>query len=293
MPRAIWSGTLTFGLVTIPVKLYPAVQRRTVRFHQLDGEDHARIQQRRVNSRTGEEVPYERLVKGYEVTPDHYVVVTPEELEGLDPKRTRQIEIEDFVEADAIDPILYDTTYHVVPGTGGAKPYRLLVEAMRRTGKVGIARIVLRTKEYLVALRPAAQALEMTTMLFADEVLPPDSLEELEGVAGAPASDRELDVAEQLIGSLAADWDPARYRDEYRERVLELIERKAAGEQIEVVAAPEPQAAPVPDLMSALKASLEAVRAEQAEAAPARRRTARKAPAGRAGPGARGARRGG
>ena len=284
MARAIWSGTLTFGLVTIPVKLYPAVQRKTVRFHQLDGENLARIQQRRVNSSTGEEVPYERLVKGYEVTPDRYVVITPDELDSLDPKRTRTIEIEDFVDGSQIDPILYDSTYYVAPAAGGAKPYRLLLDAMAETGKVGIARFVMRTKEYLVALRPADGTLELSTMLFADEVSDPSALEELAAVSETETSARELDVAKQLIGSLAAEFDLTRYKDDYRQRVLSLVERKAQGEQVEVITEPEAAPSPVPDLMSALKASLDAVRAENAAADPAGEKAA---PAGANGAGAK------
>lgn len=260
MARAIWSGTLTFGLVTIPVKLYPAVQRKTVRFNQLDGEDGSRIQQRRVNSSTGEEVPFERLVKGYEISPDRYVVITQDELDALDPARTRTIEIEDFVDAAEIDPVLYDATYWVTPGAGGAKPYRLLLDAMRESGRVGIARVVLRTKEYLVALRPTDAALQLSTLLFADEVVDPGTLDDLEAVSGSDATDRELAIAEQLIGSLAGPFEAGRYKDDYRQRVLDLIERKAQGEQIEVVAPAEQPASPVPDLMSALKASLDAVR---------------------------------
>lgn len=282
MARAIWSGTLTFGLVTIPVKLYPAVQRKAVRFNQLDGEDNARIQQRRVNSRTGEEVPYERLVKGYEIAPDRYVVITQDELDGLDPVRARTIEIEDFVDAAEIDPILYDTTYYLAPGAGGTKPYRLLLDAMRESGRVGIARVVLRTKEYLVALRPTEGALQLTTLLFADEVVDPSGVEELEGVAEAETSVRELGIAEQLIGSLASPFEPARYTDEYRARVLDLIDRKAQGEQIEIAAAPAQAESPVPDLMSALKASLDAVRdrePREAAAKPAARKRAAKKPA--------------
>ncbi len=281
MARAIWSGTLTFGLVTIPVKLYPAVQRKNVRFNQLDGEDNARIQQRRVNSRTGEEVPYDRLVKGYELTPDRYVVITQDELDAIDPKRTRTIEIEDFVEGSQIDPIFYDTPYYVAPAEGGAKPYRLLLEAMDQTGKVGIARIVLRTKEYLVALRPAGGVLEMSTMLFADEVVDPAKLDELAAADEVQTAARELDIAKQLIDSLAADFDHSRYKDEYRERVLDLVERKAQGEQIEIPAAAEAASSPVPDLMSALKASLDAAR-EKTPPAPApkkARRPAQKKPA--------------
>ena len=154
MPRSIWTGAISFGLVSVPVKLYSAVSRKTVRFHQLDGEGNVRIQQKRVNPVTGEEVPYDRLVKGYDLGDDRYVVITPAELETLDPAKTKTIEIEDFVELAAIDPIFFDTTYYLAPNTGGAKPYRLLLDAMEQSGRVGIARVVIRSKEALCALRP-------------------------------------------------------------------------------------------------------------------------------------------
>src|SRR5918999_6072417 len=176
MPRAIWSGAISFGLVNIPVKLYSAVSRKTVRFHQLDSEDNQRIQQKRVNPRTGEEVPYENLVKGYEIGPDRYVVITPEELDGLAPEKTRTIDIEDFVDLDQIDPIYYDHPYYLVPDTGAGKAYRLLLDAMAKAGRVAIARVVLRSKEHLVAIRPRDGVLALETMLFADEVISPDSL---------------------------------------------------------------------------------------------------------------------
>src|SRR3954464_15147307 len=166
MPRAIWSGAISFGLVNIPVKLYSAVNRKTVRFHQLDSEDNQRIQQKRVNPRTGEEVPYEKLVKGYELGGDRYVVITPEELDSLAPEKTRSIEIEDFVDLDQIDPIFFDHPYYLVPDTGAEKAYRLLVDAMEESGKVAIARVVLRSKENLVAIRPKDGVLTMETMLF-------------------------------------------------------------------------------------------------------------------------------
>lgn len=274
MARAIWSGTISFGLVSIPVKLYSAVQRKAVRFNQLDGDGLDRIQQQRINARTGDEVPYERIVKGYEVTPERYVVVEPRELDALDPRRSREIALEGFVDAAEIAPIFYDSTYYVVPAEGGAKPYRLLVAAMTASGKVGIARFVLRSKEYLVALRPAGEVLELSTMLFADEIADPSGLEELGAVAEVEVGERELAVAEQLIGSLTEPFDASKYRDEYRERVLELIERKAQGEQIEVTAAPQAAPAPVPDLMAALKASLEAAEAQGAKPRVATRRSA-------------------
>ena len=287
MPRAIWSGTISFGLVTVPVKLYSAIERKTVRFHQLSGKTGVRVAQKRVDPKNDEEVPYENIVKGFELAPDRYVVIKPEELDALQPQKTRTIEIEDFVELSQIDPIFYDHPYYLAPGPGGAKPYRLLLEAMRETGKVAIARVVIRNKELLVAIRPMGDVLVMSTMLFADEVLPPDRLEELSDGATAKTNKREVDVAKQLVGSLAGDFEPDKYRDTYREQVLELIERKAHGEKIAVQPPPEEVRAPAPDLMSALKASLDAVRAQDAEAdgkgarpaKPAAKKAARKAAA--------------
>lgn len=279
MPRAIWSGAISFGLVTVPVKMYPAVRPRTVRFNQLDGADHARIKQRRVNESTGEEVPYDRLVKGYEISPDRYVVIEPGELEALQPKKTRTIEIEDFVDLDEIDPVHFDTPYYLAPATGGAKPYRLLLDAMNETGKVAIARVVLRTKEALVAIRPMAggQVLGCSTMVFADEIVDAGTLEEIPAAEEISTTARELDVAKQLIGSLEAEWEPARYHDTYRQEVLALIEAKASGEEVTVAPAAEEPAEEVPDLMAALKASLDAVRGGGDGAAakpPAKRRAA-------------------
>ena len=258
MARAIWSGAISFGLVNIPVKLYSAVNRKTVRFHQLDKADGKRIKQKRVRPDSDEEVPYDNLVKGYEIAPDRYVVVTPEELEGVEPKKTRMIQIEDFVELDQIDPIYYDHPYYLAPGTGATKAYTLLLEAMKESGKVAIARVVIRSKEQLVAIRPVGDVLAMETMLFADEVVSPERMEELPDETEA-ASKQELKMARQLVESLTGDFEPGKYKDEYRERVLELIERKAEGHEIAVQ--PEaPQPAKVPDLMAALEASLAAVK---------------------------------
>ena len=280
MPRSIWTGAISFGLVTVPVKLYSAVQRKSVRFNQLSAKTGARIQQKRVDPTTGDEVAYEDLVKGYELSPDRYVVIEPEELDALDPKATRTIDILDFVELADIDPIFYDHPYYLAPGAGGAKPYRLLLDAMRETGKVAIAKVVIRSKESLVALRPVGDVLEMATLLFADEVVDPARLEEIPAAEDVDTNDRELAIAKQLVESLAAEWEPEKYHDEYRERVLELIERKAAGEEIAVQPVQE-EAAPVPDLMSALKASLDAVRERtgEDEGDGAERKPKRKAPA--------------
>jgi len=256
MPRAIWSGAISFGLVNIPVKLYSAVSRKTVRFHQIDAESGQRIRQQRVNPASGDEVPYEQIVKGYEISPDKYVTITPEELEALEPQKTRTIDIEEFVDLEQIDPIFYDHPYWLVPDKGAGKAYKLLLDAMRDADKVAVARVVIRSKENLVALRAYDGAITMETMLFPDEVVQPDSIEELSAVDGdVKTTKRELDMAKQLIESLSADFDPSQFRDEYRERVLDMIERKAAGETI-TVEAPEPERKEVPDLMAALEASI-------------------------------------
>ncbi len=276
MPRAIWTGAISFGMVTIPVKLYSALERKTVRFHQLSKKSGVRVVQKRVDPQNGEEVPYENIVKGYEIAPDRYVVIEPGELEALEPKKTKTIEIEDFVELSEIDPVFYDHPYYLAPGPGGAKAYRLLLEAMRATGKVAIARVVIRSKEQLVAIRPMGDALGMATMIFADEVAPAERLEEVSEAAQVKTTKRELDIAEQLVGSLAGSFEPQKYRDSYREQVLEMIERKAQGQEIAVQPAAEELATPAPDLMSALKASLEAVRARDGEAPSAKRRPAAK-----------------
>ena len=265
MPRAIWTGAISFGLVNVPVKLYSAVQRKNVRFHQLDGTNNVRIQQKRINPVTGEEVPYENIVKGYEIAPDRYVIVEPHELEALDPQKTKTIDILDFVELADIDPIFYDHPYYLAPGAGGSKAYKLLLEAMKETGKVGIATVVIRNKQAVVAVRPAGDALQMATLVYADEVVPADRLDELPGDE-VELNARELQIAKQLVESLATEWEPQRYRDEYREKVLAMVEAKAAGEEVAVQ--PEQQeAAPVPDLMAALKASLDAVKDRGGEGA--------------------------
>jgi DNA end-binding protein Ku len=276
MARAIWSGAISFGLVNVPVKLYSATSPKTVRFHQLSSKTGTRIRQKRVDPATDEEVPFEEIVKGYEITPDRYVVIEPDELEALDPKATKTIDIEEFVDLGEIDPIYYDHSYYLAPTAGGAKAYRLLLDAMREENKVGIGRVVLRSKQQLSALRPTGQVLTLTTMLWGDEVLSPDRLDDLDSVGESEPTERELKMAEQLIESLSGQFEPERFKDEYRERVLDLIERKAAGEQIAVQPqAEEPQAAP--DLMAALEASLAAVKEEKPKAPSRKRAPARSA----------------
>jgi DNA end-binding protein Ku len=286
MPRAIWSGAISFGLVNVPIKLYSATSPKTVRFNQLHDRDGGRLKQKRVCSIDGEEVPFEQIVKGYEIAPDRYVVITQDELDALDPRATKTIDIEEFVDLSEIDPVYYDAAYHVAPATGGAKAYRLLLSAMEESGKVAIGRFVLRTRQQLCALRPTEGAITLSTMLYGDEVNAPDRLDELQALDDVEASDRELQMARQLIESLSEPFEPSRFRDDYRERVLELIERKAAGEEVTVQPASEPQPV-VPDLMAALEASLSNVRGAGAQAgdgdgggAPRRRRAPARARAG-------------
>jgi DNA end-binding protein Ku len=261
MPRPIWTGSISFGLVNVPIKLVSATSPKDVRFHQLHSTDNARIQQKRVCSADGEEVPFEEIVKGYEISAGRYVVIDPEELRAADPEATHTIDIEEFVDLDQIDPIFYERAYYLVPDKRAEKPYKLLAEAMAKTNKVGIATFVMRTKQYLCALRASEGALVLSTMLFADEVVPLAGLEGL-NEEDVTLSDRELAMAEQLIDSLGADFEPEKYHDTYRERILDLIAMKAEGQEI---SAPAVTAAPgaVVDLMAALEASLAAAKADK------------------------------
>lgn len=282
MPRSIWTGAISFGLVTVPVKLYSAVQRKNVRFHQLDSENGVRIAQKRVNPATGEEVPYDRLVKGYEISPERYVIVDPAELDALEPVKTRTIDIEDFVDLSEIDPVFYDHPYYLAPAAGGAKPYRLLLDAMAETGKVAIANVVIRSKQHLVAVRPQGDVLGMATMLYPDEIVDPERIDEIPDAEEVATTDKELQIAKQLVESLAGPFEPDKYRDTYREEVLALIDRKAAGEEIAIQPVAEEEPAAVPDLMAALQASLDQVRGEKAEEKPKKKAPAKKAPSKRA-----------
>lgn len=258
MPKTIWTGSISFGLVSVPVKLTPATKSRDVSFNQLEEGTGARIRYRRVSEQSGEEVPSERIVKGYEIEKGRYVVVGKSELDTLAPKATHTIEIEDFVDLSAIDPVYFDTPYYVLADEKAAKPYRLLVQAMTELQKVAIGRVVIRAKERLVAIRPVDGMLCVETMRYADEVLSPAEMGGAPGEDVAP-SERELVMARQLVEALAADFEPGKYHDEYREQLLGLIDAKAAGE--EIVSRPEPEApAKVLDLMSALEASLERAR---------------------------------
>jgi DNA end-binding protein Ku len=263
MPRAIWSGSISFGLLNVPIRLYSAVSRKNVSFRELRSSDGSRIRHKRVAEADGEEVPYDEIVKGYEISPESYVVVTRDELEEIDPKRTRAIEIQDFVDLDDIDPIYFDHPYYLGPDKGAEKAYALLVKAMGDAKKVAVARFVLRNREHLAAIRPAGNVLTMATMRFADEVVAPDELgEDVVPQDGHKLEKREVDMAKQLIDSLTSDFDPEKYRDEYREELLALIDRKAKGESVVEPVSEEPKATKAPDLMAALEESLAAVRGE-------------------------------
>jgi DNA end-binding protein Ku len=256
MPRAIWSGAISFGLVNIPIKLYNAVSRKSVHFNQLDARTGARIKYQKVSASTGEEVPSEAIVKGYELSSGEYVTLGDDELGSLDPEASRAIDIEEFVDLADIDPVFYDSAYYVAPDKATLKPYALLVRAMEESGKVGIARFVMRSKQYLCAVRPKDGALVLSTMVYADEVNDPKEIGEIAGLDDVDVSERELGMARQLVESLSDEFDPARFEDTYRNRVMELIERKAAGDE-EIVAPPTPVAEDkVVDLMAALEASV-------------------------------------
>jgi DNA end-binding protein Ku len=251
-PRSIWNGWLSWGTVNVPVKLFSSVESKTVAFNQLHAKDGARIKQKRLNPKTGEEVPFDRIVRGYEIAPGKWVVLSKEEAQAADGKRAKVIDIEDFVADEQIDPVYYDHPYYVGPQEGGEHAYSVVMKALERAGKVGIGRFVLRSREQLVALRPHDGILSLTTMRFHDEVVDPDDVD-LEKPKKAPG-DREIEMAAKLVESLSAEFEPTKYKDTYREAVLELIERKAKGEEIEL---PEPERAEAPDdLLAALEASL-------------------------------------
>jgi DNA end-binding protein Ku len=264
--RAIWSGSISFGLLNVPVKLYSAVSKQTVRFRELREGDGSRVKHKRVAESDGKEVPYEKIVKGYEYAPDQYVVLTRDELAELEPQRSRAIEIQDFVDLDDIDPIYFEQPYYLGPDKGAERAYALLVQAMKDARKVAVARFVLRNKEHLAAIRPMEDVLTLTTMRFHDEVTSPQDLdgEVFEEAKPKKPEKRELEMAKQLIDSLTNDFEPGKYRDEYREELLDLLERKAEGKEVVSAATEEPKPTKAPDLMAALEESLAAVKGEEA-----------------------------
>ncbi len=260
MPRPIWSGAISFGLVNVPVKLFSAVSRKSVSFNQIDSRSGSRIRYKKVSAADESEVPTEAIVKGYELPSGQYVLIDDAELSSLDPEATRTIDIEEFVDLAEIDPIFYDAAYYVAPDKATTKPYALLARAMEETGKVGVARFVMRSKQYLCAIRPKDGKLLLSTMVYADEVNPQAEIREYEAVEAVELNDKELTMAKQLVESLSADFEPERFEDTHRQLVLDLIERKADGETT-IVAAPEVESSDkVVDLMAALEASVAAAK---------------------------------
>jgi DNA end-binding protein Ku len=270
MARAIWSGSISFGLLNVPVKLYSAVARRNISLREIRESDSARIRHRRVAEGTDEEVPYENIVKAFEITPGQYVPLTKEEMEALAPEKSRAIEVKDFVDLDEIDPMYFDSPYYLGPADGAEKAYSLLAAAMEASGKVAISRFVFRNKEHLAAIRPADGVLTLTTMRFADEVVPPSDLDDVLPEKREKVAKKEQQMAEQLIDSLSTEFDPAGYRDEYREQLLTLIERKAEGKEIVAPETEAPKATKAPDLMAALEESIAAVKDKRGDGAKAK-----------------------
>ena len=273
MPRPVWSGTISFGLVAIPVKLFNAVKRKSVSFNQLDDRTMSRIRYRKVSDESGEEVPDDHIIKGYEISKGRYVVVDPDELEPFIPAATRTVDLEEFVDLDEIDPVYFDSSFYVAPDSN-PKPYALLARAMEEAGKVAIGRMVMRNKQYTAAIRAQDGRLIMSTLAYADEIVPVDSIDELADLDDVEVSKREVQMAEALVESLVGAFEPDKFQDDYRQQVLDLIDKKASGEEFEV---PE-QAKEKPkivDLMAALEASVEAAKSTRSRHPTAKKSTAK------------------
>src|SRR5690242_16076277 len=260
MARAIWSGTISFGLLNVPVRMFSAVARRNIALREIRESDSARIKHRRVAEGTDEEVPYENIVKAYELSPGQYVPLSKDEMSALAPEKTRAIDVQDFVDIEEIDPMYFDSPYYLGPDKNAEKAYSLLAAAMEHSGKAAIARFVFRNKEHLSAIRANSGVLTLTTMRFHDEVVPPSDLDDALPDKKPKVAKREQEMAEQLIESLSTEFDPSGYKDEYREQLLALIEQKAEGKEIVAPEAEAPKATKAPDLMAALEQSIAAVK---------------------------------
>jgi DNA end-binding protein Ku len=275
-PRAMWKGAISFGLVTIPVAVYPATEEKSLKFNQLHDEDMGRIRYKRVCSVDGEEVDYEHIVKGYEVEKDRYVVLTDDDFDAVPVESSRAIDIQQFVELDEIDPILFKKSYYLIPDETGAKAYALLRKALQDEGKVGIAKVSFRDKEHLSALRFKDEVFVLETMYWPDEV----RAAEFDTIpADGKVRANEVEMAKALIENLTEPWNPEQFKDEYREAMMDIVEKKVAGEPIEAPAEAPP--ARVVDLMEALKASVAAAKDRTPSAGGAKRRTAKKSTAKR------------
>lgn len=262
MARAVWKGHVSFGLVNVPVNLFPAEQRADLQLHLIDSRDHARVRYERVNEETGEEVPWDSVVRGFEYSDGNYIVLSDEELKRAAPEATKSVEIQSFVNAGDIDPIYFDTPYYLEAGKGGEKGYVLLREAMKESGKVGIAKVVIRTRQYIAALSPRGDVLMLDLLRYPQEIR---STKELNVPAGSAKSHgvsaQELKIARTLIDAMAADWKPSEYHDTYREQLMKWIEKKAATGNSRQAAADteekeEPATGPI-NFMEVLKKSLQ------------------------------------
>jgi DNA end-binding protein Ku len=273
MPRAIWSGVISFGLVNVPVRLVTAVRDRSIHFNMLTPDGTCRLRQKLYCPETGKEYDFKQAARGYEIAPDQYVIIDKDELDRLKPEKGRTIEIAAFVDLDQIDPIYFDRTYYLVPDQTSAKAYKLLVQAMAESGKVALARFVMREREQLATLRARDGVIVLHTMFYHDEIGPIDSLDGIERAGKTPV--REVKVAEQLIAALTDRFEPEKYRDEFREKLEKAIQAKAEGEEIVTAASEEPEPPPVYNLMEALKRSL--AQTEGKSAAPRRRQRAQAA----------------
>jgi DNA end-binding protein Ku len=259
MPRPVWTGAISFGMVAIPIRLVPAVRKKSISFNQLDDRNMARIRYRKVNEESGEEVPSEHIVKGYDLGGGSYVTLTDDDLAPLQPVKSKEIDLETFVPEVDVNPLMFDSSYLVLPDKN-AKPYALLADAMAGSGRVGIGRFVMRQKEYLAAIRSDGSHLTLSTLVFPDELVEPGSIEEFEELEGVEISDKELKMAQGLVEALSDDFLPEQYTDEYRAGVEKVIEEKAAGRTPVFEAEAAPRAAVI-DLAAALEASLAEARA--------------------------------
>lgn len=261
MARSMWSGNISFGLVNIPIKLYTAVREQSIKFHMLSEDGSCRLRRKLYCPDTGKEFDYKHTAKGYELAPGQYVIVRDEELAKLKPEKSRNIEITDFVELSEIDPVYFNRSYFLLPDESGVKGYHLLLQAMRKKKKVGLATFVMRQKEYLAALRPTDDALMLETMHFADEIS--HIGEEIDAPPKAEPTRKEQQIAEQLVEALSSEFEPDKYEDTYTQQVRELIEAKAEGqEDVVLAAAEEPEAPRVINLMEALEKSLQQTRSK-------------------------------
>jgi DNA end-binding protein Ku len=272
MPRTMWRGAISFGLVSIPIKVFPSTEEKTLRFNQLHDKDGGRIKYQRVCALCGEEVSFDHIVKGYEYEKDHYVTLEDEDFDAVPVESSRAIDIQQFVDLAEIDPVYYKKSYYLVPEETGIKAYTLLREAMSGDGKVGIAKVSFRDKEHLAALRFKDEVFVLETMYWPDEIRAAEFEELSKDVKVRP---QEVQMARTLIENLTGDWEPEQFRDEYREALLGIVEKKVAGEEITIQ--PEAEPTKVVDLMEALKASVEAAKEkERPSASPSRAKSSAK-----------------